>query len=117
MWSACCLFISLRDSIVVIRTFILNMRLRSGTSTGQGRNNANISPKSGEGDTVVTKSRKIKTVSKNRLKKSDTPLASHRSLDSSIKNEDRNGYLNHSSNINNIPGKTNDRTKQDEILV
>ena len=94
------------------------MRLRSGTSTEHGRNNTNISPKSGEGDAFVTKSRKIKSVSKNRLKKSDTPPAS-RSLDRSrsIKDEDRNGYLNHSSSINNIPGKTNDKTNQDEILV
>ena len=92
------------------------MRLRSGTSTEHGRNNTNIAPKSGEGDAVVTKSRKIKSVSKNRLKKSDTPLVSRRSLHRPIKN-DRNGYLNHSSSINNIRGKTNDETNQDEILV
>ena len=90
------------------------MRLRSGTSTEQGRNNTNRSPKSGEGEKVVTKSRGIKNVSKNRLK-SDTPLSSRRSL--SIKNEDRNGYLNHPSSSNNILGKTNDIINQDEILV
>ena len=90
------------------------MRLRSGISTEQGRNNTNRSPKSGEGEKVVTKSRGIKNVSKNRLK-SDTPLSSRRSL--SIKNEDRNGYLNHPSSSNNIVGKTKDIINQDEILV